>query len=111
LKFTDMLQRVDCYHGMFLNQTEMLMCGQLEGLAKEFEKIKVLWPQTATPNWLIFTNWFHGVAIELWIRFTPQEMRQQVKKASHDLNLSWEKFSSCQNITNLQEVCVVLFCI
>jgi hypothetical protein len=37
-----MLQRVDCYHGMFLNQTEMLMCGQLEGLAKEFEKIKVL---------------------------------------------------------------------
>ncbi|CAB3977984.1 Arf-GAP with coiled-coil, ANK repeat and PH domain-containing 2 [Paramuricea clavata] len=71
LKFVDMLQRVDCYHGMFLNQTEMLMCGQLEGLAKEFEKLK--------------------------------EMRQQVKKASHDLNLSWEKFSSCQNITNLQE--------
>ena len=40
-KFADMLQRVDCYHGMFLNQTEMLMCGQLESLEKEFEKIKV----------------------------------------------------------------------
>ncbi|XP_028398906.1 ADP-ribosylation factor GTPase-activating protein AGD4-like isoform X2 [Dendronephthya gigantea] len=71
LKFADMFQRVDCYHAMFLNQTEMLMCGQLETLAKEFEKIK--------------------------------EMKQQVKKACHDLNLSWEKFSSCQNITNLQE--------
>ena len=35
-------------------------------------------------------------------------MKQQLKKASHDLNLSWEKFSSCQNITNLQEVCVML---
>ena len=41
-KFADMLQRVDCYHGMFLNQTEMLMCGQLDTLANEFEKIKVL---------------------------------------------------------------------
>ena len=40
-KFADILQRVDCYHGMFLNQTEMLMCGQLESLEKEFEKIKV----------------------------------------------------------------------
>ena len=40
-KFADMLTRVDCYHGMFINQTEMLMCGQLLNLENEFEKIKV----------------------------------------------------------------------
>jgi hypothetical protein len=59
---------------------------------------------------LVLTNSFGGIATELLTRFTHQEMRHQVKKASHDLNLSWEKFSSCQNTTNLQEVCVfVLF--
>lgn len=71
LKFSDMLQRVDCYHDMFLNQTETLMCGQLENLAKEFDKVK--------------------------------EMKQQVRKASNEMHISWEKFSSCQNISNLQE--------
>ena len=30
-------------------------------------------------------------------------MKNQVKKASQDMHICWEKFSSCQNITNLQE--------
>ncbi|XP_046849121.1 ADP-ribosylation factor GTPase-activating protein AGD2-like [Xenia sp. Carnegie-2017] len=75
IKFTDMLQRVDCYHGMFLNQTEMLLCNQLETLSKEFEKVK--------------------------------EMKQQVAKARHDLTISWEKFSNCQNINTLPESSVL----
>lgn len=32
-------------------------------------------------------------------------MKQQVAKARHDLTISWEKFSNCQNINTLPEVC------
>ena len=57
-----MLQRVDCYHAMFLNQTEMLMCGQLQSLTTEFEKIKVL------PTCRIeFTLIFHHSSVEFSI--------------------------------------------
>ncbi|EDO43007.1 predicted protein [Nematostella vectensis] len=39
-KFSDVLQRIECYRDMLLNQTNLLMLQPLQEVAKEYEKVK-----------------------------------------------------------------------
>ncbi|XP_048585854.1 arf-GAP with coiled-coil, ANK repeat and PH domain-containing protein 2 [Nematostella vectensis] len=41
-KFSDVLQRIECYRDMLLNQTNLLMLQPLQEVAKEYEKVKDL---------------------------------------------------------------------